>query len=158
MPSLNQQNMLRRGFCLCCMGATTLAATGGWLTPRQAFAKARNIVDLIRDVLRKRPSRFIDCAQPSQVSGPIDFNRLPASAGVRDRSHVFGRILARPIALRFGSNRPGPDPKHSQKRFAQGRFRFVADAGRHLADRIVRPRQALPRQIEPQAREIGDRR
>ena len=28
MPSLNQHNMSRRGFCLCCMGATTLAATG----------------------------------------------------------------------------------------------------------------------------------
>jgi hypothetical protein len=36
---LNQHNMSRRGFCLCCMGATTLAATGGWLTPTQAFAK-----------------------------------------------------------------------------------------------------------------------
>jgi len=39
MPFLNQDNMSRRGFCLCCMGATTLAATGGWLTPTQAFAK-----------------------------------------------------------------------------------------------------------------------
>jgi adenylate cyclase len=35
MPSFNQHNMSRRGFCLCCMGATTLAATGGWLTPRK---------------------------------------------------------------------------------------------------------------------------
>jgi hypothetical protein len=41
--------MSRRGFCLCCMAATTFAASGGWLTPRRAFAKARNIVDLIRD-------------------------------------------------------------------------------------------------------------
>jgi hypothetical protein len=57
MPSLNQHNMSRRGFCLCCMGATTIAATDGWLTPRQALAKARNIEDLIRDELRKRPSR-----------------------------------------------------------------------------------------------------
>jgi glyoxylase-like metal-dependent hydrolase (beta-lactamase superfamily II) len=39
----------RRGFCLCCMAATTVAASGGWLTPREAFAEARNIVDLIRD-------------------------------------------------------------------------------------------------------------
>jgi hypothetical protein len=31
------------------MAATTVAASGGWLAPRQAFAKARNIVDLIRD-------------------------------------------------------------------------------------------------------------
>jgi glyoxylase-like metal-dependent hydrolase (beta-lactamase superfamily II) len=37
------------------MAATTLAATGGWLTPRQAFAEARNIVDLIRDDAAKAP-------------------------------------------------------------------------------------------------------
>jgi hypothetical protein len=49
MPSLNQHSTSRRGFCLCCMGATTIVATDGWLTPRQALAKARNIEDLIRD-------------------------------------------------------------------------------------------------------------
>ncbi|MGY3116935.1 hypothetical protein ACVWXQ_000870 [Bradyrhizobium sp. S3.14.4] len=49
MVSLNQDIMSRRGFCLCCVAATTVAATGGWLSPRQAFAEARNIVDLIRD-------------------------------------------------------------------------------------------------------------
>src|SRR5271167_1624531 len=38
----------RRGFCLCCIGAT-YAATAGWLTPRQAFAEARGIVSLIKD-------------------------------------------------------------------------------------------------------------
>jgi hypothetical protein len=48
MPSLNRHDMSRRGFCLCCVGATTLAATDCWLMPRQALA-ARNIVDLIRD-------------------------------------------------------------------------------------------------------------
>src|SRR5258708_11825019 len=55
MPSLNQHVMSRRGFCLCCMAATTLAATGGWLTPRQAFAEARNIRDLIRDDAAEAP-------------------------------------------------------------------------------------------------------
>jgi glyoxylase-like metal-dependent hydrolase (beta-lactamase superfamily II) len=39
----------RRGFCLCCVGATTYAATGGWLTPREAFAEARGLVSLIKD-------------------------------------------------------------------------------------------------------------
>lgn len=38
----------RRGFCLCCIGATTMAAAGGWLSPRQSFAKAQGIVDMIR--------------------------------------------------------------------------------------------------------------
>ena len=54
MPALNQHMMSRRGFCLCCIAATTLAA-GGWLTPRQAFAEARNIVDLIRDDAARAP-------------------------------------------------------------------------------------------------------
>src|ERR1700742_2861666 len=39
----------RRGFCLCCIGAASYAATAGWLTPRQAFAEARGIVSLIKD-------------------------------------------------------------------------------------------------------------
>jgi glyoxylase-like metal-dependent hydrolase (beta-lactamase superfamily II) len=45
---MNQLRMSRRGFCLCCIGATSLAAIGGWLTPGQTFAKASGIVDMIR--------------------------------------------------------------------------------------------------------------
>src|SRR4051812_49380279 len=43
LPSLS-----RRGFCLCCVGAATAAASG-WLSPRQAYAEARGIVSLIKD-------------------------------------------------------------------------------------------------------------
>ena len=39
----------RRGFCLCCIAATTFGVSGGCLTPRQAYAQAKNIVDMIRD-------------------------------------------------------------------------------------------------------------
>jgi glyoxylase-like metal-dependent hydrolase (beta-lactamase superfamily II) len=45
----------RRGFCLCCLGASAFAATGTWLTPRQAFAEARGIVDLIKSEAAKAP-------------------------------------------------------------------------------------------------------
>jgi glyoxylase-like metal-dependent hydrolase (beta-lactamase superfamily II) len=46
----SQQNLLsRRHFCLCCLGGATYAATGGWLTPREAFAEARGLVSLIKD-------------------------------------------------------------------------------------------------------------
>jgi hypothetical protein len=55
MASPSQDIISRRGFCLCCMAATTVAASGGWLTPQQAFAEARNIVDLIRDGAAKTP-------------------------------------------------------------------------------------------------------
>ncbi|MER8791893.1 MBL fold metallo-hydrolase [Mesorhizobium sp. M0983] len=44
-----RQLLSRRGFCLCCMAASAGAVTGGWLTPREAFAEARGIVSLIKD-------------------------------------------------------------------------------------------------------------
>ncbi len=43
-----QHSLTRRGFCLCCVGSATFAATGGWLTPGQVFAEARALVGLIR--------------------------------------------------------------------------------------------------------------
>jgi glyoxylase-like metal-dependent hydrolase (beta-lactamase superfamily II) len=55
MASSSQHVISRRGFCLCCMAATTVAAGGGWLTPRRAFAEARSIVDVIRDGAAKAP-------------------------------------------------------------------------------------------------------
>jgi glyoxylase-like metal-dependent hydrolase (beta-lactamase superfamily II) len=45
----------RRGFCLCCIGATTFAASSGWLSPRQVFAQAKNIVEMIRSEATKAP-------------------------------------------------------------------------------------------------------
>lgn len=45
----------RRGFCLCCIGAGTITATDGWLSPRHAFAKAQGIVDMIRAEAAKAP-------------------------------------------------------------------------------------------------------
>lgn len=45
----------RRGFCLCCLGGVAFAATGGWLTPREAFAEARGLVSLIKDSAATSP-------------------------------------------------------------------------------------------------------
>src|SRR5229473_7238232 len=46
----SKQNLLsRRHFCLCCLGGAAFAATGGWLTPREAFAEERGLVSLIKD-------------------------------------------------------------------------------------------------------------
>jgi glyoxylase-like metal-dependent hydrolase (beta-lactamase superfamily II) len=45
----------RRGFCLCCVGATTFTAMGGWLSPRQSFARAQGIVAMIRGEAAKAP-------------------------------------------------------------------------------------------------------
>jgi glyoxylase-like metal-dependent hydrolase (beta-lactamase superfamily II) len=49
--------MSRRGFCLCCVVAGGFAATGGWLTPSEAFAEARNLVDVFRDEAAKAEIR-----------------------------------------------------------------------------------------------------
>ena len=46
MTTPHNPMMSRRGFCCCCL---TFAATGGWLTPREAFAEARGLVSLIKD-------------------------------------------------------------------------------------------------------------
>jgi glyoxylase-like metal-dependent hydrolase (beta-lactamase superfamily II) len=51
----NQHLLSRRGLCLCCVGAATYAATGGWLTPREAFAEARGLVSLIKDSAATSP-------------------------------------------------------------------------------------------------------
>ena len=45
----NEHMLSRRGFCLCCIGAAGFAATGGWLSPREAYAEARGLVSLIKD-------------------------------------------------------------------------------------------------------------
>jgi glyoxylase-like metal-dependent hydrolase (beta-lactamase superfamily II) len=47
---MSKLNLLsRRHFCLCCLSGATYAATGGWLTPREAYAEARGLVSLIKD-------------------------------------------------------------------------------------------------------------
>jgi glyoxylase-like metal-dependent hydrolase (beta-lactamase superfamily II) len=48
MTNHNNPMFSRRGFCLCCLSAPAVMA-GGWLTPRQAFAAAQGIVQLIKE-------------------------------------------------------------------------------------------------------------
>ncbi len=51
-----QPHLSRRGFCLCCVAAAgTFAATGGWLSPRAAYAEARGLVSLIKDSAAASP-------------------------------------------------------------------------------------------------------
>lgn len=44
----------RRGFCLCCIASGAFAATG-WLSPREVFAQAQGIVDMIKSEAAKAP-------------------------------------------------------------------------------------------------------
>jgi len=50
-----RHTLSRRGFCMCCAVAAGFTSSGGWLSPSQAFAEARNVVDLIRDSAAKTP-------------------------------------------------------------------------------------------------------
>src|SRR3569832_1841940 len=45
----------RRGFCMCCLGGAAFAATGGWLSPRAAYAEVRGLVSLIKDSAAASP-------------------------------------------------------------------------------------------------------
>ncbi|MGJ5084412.1 MBL fold metallo-hydrolase [Bradyrhizobium sp. HKCCYLRH1065] len=47
MTRMQSIQLSRRGFCLCCVSAAVAGRTG-WLSPGQAFAEARNIVEGIR--------------------------------------------------------------------------------------------------------------
>jgi len=53
--SFIRHRLSRRGFCLCCIAATSAAATGGWLSPREAYAEARGLVSLIKDSAAESP-------------------------------------------------------------------------------------------------------
>ena len=53
--SILENVVSKRGFCLCCMAATYLAATRGFFGPRVAHAAAGNTVDKIRDAAANTP-------------------------------------------------------------------------------------------------------
>ena len=55
MRDAHRSALPRRGFCLCCAGAASFAAVGGWLSPSQVFAQSRNIVDGIRAAAAEAP-------------------------------------------------------------------------------------------------------
>ena len=51
----SDRTLSRRHFCLCCVGGAALAASGGWLSPREAYAEARGLVTLIKDSAATSP-------------------------------------------------------------------------------------------------------
>ena len=53
--SILQNTVSRRGFCLCCIAATYLAASRFSFGPRSAYAAARNIPDKIREAAAETP-------------------------------------------------------------------------------------------------------
>lgn len=72
---------ITRGFCLCCIGASAIAAGGGRLSPRAAYAEARGIVSLIKD---------------SATTSPITIHRLRNNVGVLEGSGGNVAVLTGP--------------------------------------------------------------
>ena len=71
----------RRHFCLCCITGAAFAATGDWLSPRQAFAEARGLVSLIKD---------------SAASSPVTAYKLRANVSVLEGSGGNIAVLTGP--------------------------------------------------------------
>ena len=107
---LQQKHLLsRRHFCLCCMTGAAFATTGGWLTPRQAFAEARGLVTLIKD---------------SAASSPVTAYKLRGNVSVLEGSGGNIAVLTGPdgkvlVDAGIGVSRPqltktlsslGPEP------------------------------------------------
>jgi glyoxylase-like metal-dependent hydrolase (beta-lactamase superfamily II) len=107
--NIQQHSLSRRHFCLCCVGGASFAATGGWLTPREAFAEARGLVSLIKD---------------SAAVSPIVTHKLRNNISVLEGSGGNIAVLTGPdgkvlIDAGIGVSRPqitkalaelGPDP------------------------------------------------
>ena len=109
MDLRHRQLLSRRHFCLCCMTGAAFAATGGWLTPRQAFAEARGLVTLIKDSAATSP------VTPYKLRGNVTV--LEGSGGnIAVLTGVDGKLL---VDAGIGVSRPqltktlsglGPDP------------------------------------------------
>src|SRR6185312_7696863 len=76
----------RRHFCFCCMTGAAFAATGGLLTPRQAFAEARGLVTVIKD---------------SAASSPVTSYKLRGNVTVLEGSGGNIAVLAGPDGKLF---------------------------------------------------------
>ncbi len=53
MSNVSTPKLSRRGFCMCCAGLASAGLAGGWLSPREAFAEAHQLVGMIRGAAAK---------------------------------------------------------------------------------------------------------
>ncbi|MDE5443186.1 MBL fold metallo-hydrolase [Bradyrhizobium sp. CSA207] len=110
--SSRQHAMTRRRFCLCCAAATTVAARGGWLSPSQAYAEARTLVDLIRDDAAKAPIKVHKLRSDVCILEGSGGN-IAMLAGTDGKVFIDGGITATKRRILEAANSLSPDPiKH----------------------------------------------
>ena len=104
MTRARRHLLSRRDFCLCCLASASFTATGGWLTPRETFAEARNIVDLIRDDAARAPikvhklRRDVSILEGSGGNIAVLTGRDGKSSSMRGSPHRAHDSSRRPIA------------------------------------------------------------
>ena len=76
-------------FVFCCMTGAAFAATGGWLTPRQAFAEARGLVTLIKDSAAASPVTAYKLRENVTVLEEISACDVSAFGGKADMAIVL---------------------------------------------------------------------
>src|SRR5580704_1679294 len=112
MTSIDHRMLSRRGFCLCCAAAASFTTTGGWLSPSQAYAEARSIVDLIRDEAAKTLIKV------HKLRGNVSIfegsgGNIAVLTGSDGKVFVDAGITASRPRILEAANRLSPDPiKH----------------------------------------------
>jgi glyoxylase-like metal-dependent hydrolase (beta-lactamase superfamily II) len=108
----HQHTLSRRGFCFCCVAATALAAKGDWLSPSQAYAEARNIVNLIRDDAATAPIKVHKLRNNISILEGSGGN-IAVLTGADGKVFIDAGITASRPRILEAANSLSPDPiKH----------------------------------------------
>src|SRR5215813_1882949 len=106
------QTLSRRGFCVCCAVAAGLGTRHGWLTPAEAFVKARDIVDIIRDSAATTPLEIHKLRGNVAIIEGSGGN-IAVLTGADGKLFIDAGITATRPRILEAANSLGPDPiKH----------------------------------------------
>src|SRR5262249_23222372 len=112
MVHAHQRVLSRRGFCISCATASAFAASGDWLSPSQAYAEARNILELIRDDAAKASIKV------HKLRGDVSIlegsgGNIAVLTGADGKLFIDAGITATRPRILEAANSLGPDPiKH----------------------------------------------
>jgi glyoxylase-like metal-dependent hydrolase (beta-lactamase superfamily II) len=109
MSFVRQYNLSRRGFCICGLVAAGFAASDDLLSPSQAFAGARNLVDLIRDDAAKASIKVHKLRRNVSVLEGSGGN-IGVLTGADGTTFIDAGITASRLRIREAANSLSRDP------------------------------------------------